>query len=156
MDEEGRVIVADCYNKRIQVLSQDGEPLFQFGNNGPVKLSKPKSCIYRENKFIVSDWGNDCLKVFDNTGKFLYKIGEKGEGDGQLKGPQGLCLQKCGNHHNLLVCNRDNGRVDQFTVEGGFTGKTVVKLQDPTRITTTPDGLILVTDSKAKKIYILK
>ena len=71
MDEEGRVIVADCYNKRIQVLSRDGEPLFQFGNNGPVKLSKPKSCIYRENKFIVSDWGNECLKVFDNTGKFL-------------------------------------------------------------------------------------
>ena len=156
VDEEGRVIVADCYNKRIQVLSRDGEPLFQFGNNGPVKLSKPKSCIYRENKFIVSNWGNECLKVFDNTGKFLYKIGEEGKGDGQLKVPCGLCLQKCGNHHNLLVCNRANGRVDQFTVEGCFTGKTVVKLQAPIRITTTPDGLILVTDFNTKKIHILK
>ena len=94
--------------------------------------------------------------MFDNTGKFLYKIGEEGKGDGQLKVPCGLCLQKCGNHHNLLVCNRGNGRVDQFTVEGCFTGKTVVKLQDPIRITTTPDGLILVTDYKAKKIHILK
>ena len=156
VDEEGRVIVSDYYNNRIQVLSQDGEPLFQFGNSGPEKLNKPKSCIYHENKYIVSDWGNNCLKVFDNTGKFLYKIGEPGEGDGQLKRPNGLCLQKCGNHHNLLVCNRANGRVDQFTVEGCFTGKTVVKLQDPTRITTTPDGLILVTDFKTKKIHILK
>ena len=156
VDEEGRVIVADFYNNRIQVLSQDGEPLFQFGNSGPEKLNKPKSCIYHENKFIVSDWGNNCLKVFDNTGKFLYKIGEKGQGDGQLLGPHGLCLQKCGNHHNLLVCNRANGRVDQFTVEGCFTGKTVVKLQAPIRITTTPDGLILVTDFKTKKIHILK
>ena len=156
VDKEGRVIVADYYNNRIQVLSQDGEPLFQFGNSGPEKLNKPWSCIYHENKFIVSDWGNNCLKVFDNIGKFLYKIGERGEGDGQFKGPNGLCLQKCGNHHNLLVCNRANGRVDQFTVEGCFTGKTVVKLQDPTRITTTPDGLILVTDCKAKKIHILK
>ena len=156
VDEKGRVIVADCKNNRIQVLSQDGEPLFQFGNNGPAKLSKPKSCIYRENKFIVSDMGNNCLKVFDNTGKFLYKIGEKGKGDGQLKGPQGLCLQKCGNHHNLLVCNFTNGRVDQFTVDGCFTGKTVVKLQAPIRITTTPDGLILVTDFNTKKIHILK
>ena len=24
--------------------------------------------------------------MFDNTGKFLYKIGEQGEGDGQLSG----------------------------------------------------------------------
>ena len=156
VDEEGRVIVADYYNKRIQVLSQDGEPLFQFGDSGPEKLSNPWSCIYHENKFIVSDCDNNCLKVYDNTGKFLYKIGEKGEGDEQFKGPLGLCLQKCGNHHNLLVCNRVNGRVDQFTVEGCFTGKTVVKLRDPTRITTTPDGLILVTDFKTKKIRILK
>ena len=156
LDEEGRVIVADYYNMRVQVLSQNGEPLFHFGNSGQEKLSKPRSCIYHENKFIVSDWGNNCLKVFDNTGKFLYKIGEEGEGDGQFKGPHGLCLQKCGNHHNLLVCNRGNGRVDQFTVEGCFTGKTVVELQASPVITTTPDGLILVTDFKTKKIHILK
>ena len=156
VDEEGRVIVADYLNNRIQVLSQDGEPLFQFGDSGPVKLNNPTACIYHENKFIVSDWGNNCLKVFDNTGKFLFKIGEPGKGDGQLRGPDGLCLQKCGNHHNLLVGNSLNGRVDQFTVEGCFTGKTVVKLQDPTIITTTPDGLILVTDFKTKKIHILK
>ena len=156
LDEEGRVIVADYDNMRVQVLSQNGEPLFHFGNSGQEKLRKPRSCIYHENKFIVSDWGNNCLKVFDNTGKFLYKIGEEGEGDGQFKGPCGLCLQKSGDHYNLFVCNRVNGRVDQFTVEGCFTGKTVVKLQDPTRITTTPDGLILVTDYETKKIHILK
>ena len=156
LDDEGRVIVADFYNNRIQVLSQDGEPLFKFGDSGPEKLSNPRSCIYHENKFIVSDKGNYCLKVFDITGKFLYKIGEPGKGDGQLNGPHGLCLQKCGNHHNLLVCNRANGRVDQFTVEGCFTGKTVVELQASPVITTTPDGLILVTDFKTKKIHILK
>ena len=156
MDEEGRVIVADFYNNRIQVLSQDGESLLQFGNSGHEKLSEPWSCIYHENKFIVSDGDNHCLKVFDNTGTFLYKIGGRGKGDGQLLGPNGLCLQKCGNHHNFLVCNSVNCRVDQFTVEGCFTGKTVVKLQEPTRITTTPDGLILVTDFTTKKIHILK
>ena len=156
VDEEGRVIVADYNNYRVHVLSQAGEPLFQFGNSGPEKLNKPISCIYHENKFIVSDCLNNGLKVFDNAGKFLYKIGEPGKGDGQLLGPYGLRLQKSGNHHNLLVCDRGNGRVDQFTVEGCFTGKTVVKLQDPIRITTTLHGLILVTDCKTKKIHILK
>ena len=117
VDEQGRVIVADYNNNRIQVLSQDGEPLFQFGNSGPEKVDKAIACIYHESKFIVSDCGNNCLKVFDNTGTFLYKIGEQGEGDGQLKVPDGLCLQKCGNQHYLLLCNSANGRVDQFTVE---------------------------------------
>ena len=156
LDDEGRVIVADFYNNRIQVLSQDGEPLFKFGDRGPEILNNPTACIYHESKFIISEWGDDCLKVFDNTAKFLYKIGEPGKDDGQLNGPWGLCVQKCGDHHNLLVCNAGNGPVDQFTVEGCFTGKTVYKLQDPKGITTTPGGLILVTDCKTKKIHILK
>ena len=156
VDDEGRVIVADGFNNRIQVLSQDGEPLFTFGDSGGEKIYNPAACVHHENKFIVSDWGNNCLKVYDDTGKFLYKIGEPGEGDGKLKGPDGLCLQRCGNHHNLLVCNRLNGRVDQFTLEGCFTGKTVDRFQHPTAIATTPNGFIFVSDTKAKKIYILK
>ena len=157
VDDEGRVIVADYFNHRVQVLSQDGEPGDKFGDSEPEKLSEPTSCIYHENKFIVSEWGNNRLKVFDNTGKFLYKIGEHGKGDGHFRGPCGLCLQKCGNHHNLLVCNFDNGRVDQFTLDGCFTGKTTDKFKTgPSRITTTKDGLILVAAWEANKIYILK
>ena len=156
VDDEGHVVVADCRNKRVQVLSQDGEPLFKFGDTGPEKLSKPAGCIYHENKFIVSDKEDHCLKVYDKSGKCLYKIGEKGRGDGQLSGPWGLCVQKCGSYHNLIVCNTGNGRVDQFTLEGCFIGKTVHKLQDPIGITTTPDGLILVTDHNTQKIHILK
>ena len=156
VDDRGRVIVADCRNNRVQVLSQDGVLLFQFGESGPKKLKKPSQCTYYKNKFIVSDRDNHCLKVYDNSGKFLYKIGEPGKGDGQLKQPWGLCVQKCGDQCNLLVCNSGNRRVDQFTLEGCFTGKTIDSLQDPRGITTTPDGLILVTDYKTKKIHIFK
>ena len=156
VDDKGRVIVADCLNNRVQVLSQDGVLLFQFGESGPEKLNKPSHCTYYKNKFIVSDRNNHCLKVYDNSGKFLYKIGEPGEGDGQLKQPWGLCVQTCGDQCYLLVCNSGNHRVDQFTLEGCFTGKTIDSLQAPTRITTKPDGLILVTDYNTKKIHILK
>ena len=156
VDDKGRVIVADCRNNRVQVLSQDGVPLFQFGESGPEELNRPSQCTYYKSKFIVSDRDNHCVKVYNNSGKFLYKIGEPGEGDGQLKQPWGLCVQKCGDQCNLLVCNSGNHRVDQFTLEGCFTGKTIDSLQDPRGITTTPDGLILVSDFKTKKIHILK
>ena len=157
IDGEGRVIVADHNNNRVQVLSQDGKPMFKFGDSGPGKLDHPTSCIYHQDRFFVSDSWNNCLKVFDNLGKFLYKIGELGEGDGQLSFPWGLCLGKSDNHYSLLVCNYNRHRVDQFTVEGCFTGKTVDNLQmNPRAITKTPDGHILVSDWKANKIYILK
>ena len=152
MDGEGHFVVADLNNNRVQVLSHNGDPVFKFGDSGPEKLDNPTGCIYYQNSFIVSDSYNNCLQVFDRTGKFLYKIGA----DGQLEYPWGLCIEKCGTHQNLLVCNYSNGCIDQFTMEGCFTGKTAANLQRPTTITTTPDGRILVCDLRAKKIYVLK
>ena len=156
MDGEGRVVVAEYLNNRVQVLSRDGEPVFIFGDSGPEKLNHPGACIYHRNRFIVSDRGNSCLKVYDSSGNFLYKIGEPGSGDGQLETPWGLCVEEHGNHNNLLVCDFINDRIDQFTVEGCFTGKTVAELQGPTAITTTPDGRILVSSFITKKIHVLK
>ena len=108
VNDEGRVIVADCRNQRVQVLSQDGEPLFKFGDSGPEKLDSPFECIYHENKFIVSDYDNNSVKFYDNTGKFLYKIRKPRQGDEQLLGPCRLCLQKCGDHHNRAIYTRKN------------------------------------------------
>ena len=78
------------------------------------------------------------------------------QSDGQLLGPWGLCVQKCVDHHNLLVCDGKNGRVDQYTLEGCFTGKTDCKFKGLSTITTTQDGLILAPDWKTNKIYNLK
>ena len=154
MDGEGHVVVADCRNNRIQVFTKDGKPMLKFGDSGPGELNGPTGCINHKNMFIVSDCRNHCLKVFDSSGKFLYKIGVKGQADGQLFLPCGLCVEKYGNRQNLLVCDWGNGRIQQFTVEGRFTGKTVTKLQTPIAIATTPDGRIYVSDSK--KVYVLK
>ncbi|KAL9957023.1 hypothetical protein ACROYT_G038606 [Oculina patagonica] len=156
MDYEGHVVVADLCNNRIQVLTKNGKPVMKFEDSGLEKLNHPTGCIFHKNMFIVSDNLNHCLKVFDSSGKFLYKIGEEGKADGQFFNPWGFCAEKYGNRRNLLVCDRDNGRIQQFTVEGCFTGKTVSGLQDPLYIATTPDGRILVSDCKAKKIYVLK
>ena len=156
MDDKGRVVVADCGNNRIQVLTGDGKPVFKFGDSGSEKLSKPTGCIYHQNMFIVTDRLNNSLKVFDSSGTFLHKIGRKGKVVGQLSRPWGLCVEKYGNRQNLLVCDGGNGRIQQFTVEGWFTDKTVTGLQDPRYIATTPDGRILVSDYKTNKIYVLK
>ena len=56
--------------------------------------------------------------------------------------------------NNLLVCDRDNNRVQQFSLDGRFTGKTITDLPSPVGIATAPDARILVTSATSKKVYI--
>ena len=155
MDDKGHVVVSEYANSRIQILTKDGELVFKFGDSGPEKLNHPIGCVYRKNMFIVSDSKNNCLKVFDDSGRFMYKYGEKGEADGQFKKPSGLCVDK---YDNILVCDKLGGHVHQFTMEGTFTGKTLTnsKLKWPRGVTTLADDRILITDIKAKEVYIMK
>ena len=148
------VVVAEYVNSRVQVLTMDGEPVLKFGDSGSEKLDRPTGCVCRENKFIVTDNRNNCVKVFDCSGKVLYKFGEKGNADGQFDMPVGLCIDKYG---NVLVCDGWNNRIQQFSLEGAFTGKTSanVKLQCPWGVATMPDDRVLISDYYGKEVYIL-
>ena len=153
LDDERRIVVTDCGNHRIQVLSQKLETLTMFGDSGPEKLNEPLSCIPYKNMFLVADGGKNCIKVFDQTGTFLYKFGKPGDQDGQFDWPSYMLLDSS---NNLLVCDYDNNRVQQFSLDGRFTGKTITDLPRPVGIATAPDGRILVTSETANKVYILK
>ncbi|XP_066030757.1 E3 ubiquitin-protein ligase TRIM71-like [Pocillopora verrucosa] len=153
---DGRfIVVVELVNRRIQVFTMDGEPVFEFGDSGPERLYHPISCVCYEEKFFVTDLNNNCVKVFDERGQFLYKFGEKGNGDGQMNKPYGLCIDK---HNNVFLCDWRNNRVQQFTLEGTFTGKTSSNIQFgwPWSVTPMLDDRIVVTDFGKKEVYILK
>ena len=153
LDDEGRIVVTEYINHRLHVLSKEEETISIFGDCGQEKLHLPVSCIPYKNTFLVSDGGNSCVKVSDQSGTFLYKFGRHGNQDGQFNKPRGMLVDRSS---NLLVCDGNNHRVQQFTLDGRFTGKTITHLPDPTRIATAPDGRILVTSFTANKVYILK
>ena len=153
LDDEGRVVVADYNNNRIQVISKDGKTHFIFGDTGLEKLNHPVGCIPFKNMIFVSERDNNCVKVFDRSGTFLYKFGKQGNQNGQFNKPY---LMHVDSSNNLLVCDFANSRVQQFSLDGRFTGKSNVVLRGPVGITTTPDGSILVPSNTDKKVYILK
>ena len=84
---------------------------------------------------------------------YLYKLGKEGNEDGQFTTPYGLLVDSS---NNLLVCDSGNSRVQQFSLDGHFTGKSITHLSKPKLITIAPDGRILVTSNNDKKVYILK
>ena len=153
LDDEGRIVVTEFLNHRIHVLSKEGETVSIFGDSGPEKLNGPTSCIPHKNMFLVSDGGSHCIKVYDQSGTFLYKFGTRGKNDGQFNWPYGMLVDSS---NNLLVCDGNTHRVQQFTLDGRFTGKTLTHLPDPIGIATAPDGRILVTSFKANRVYVLR
>ena len=151
LDKERRIFVTEYLIGGIQVMSSERQTISIFGNIGSEKLNNPRSCLPYKNNFFVSDSGNQCIKAFDRSGAFLHKFGKQGNQDGQFKNPNGLLIDS---FNNLLVCDRLNNRVQQFSLDGRFTGKSIIYLPNPRRIAATPDGRILVTTPK--KIFILK
>ena len=153
LDDKERIVVTEWGNNRIQLMSKEGESIFTFGDSGPEKLYGPTSCLPYKNRFFVSDSGNHCIKVFDQSGTFLNKFGKRGSQDGQFNYPYGMLVDS---YNNLLLCDANNNRVQQFSLDGRFTGKSVAGIPDPTAIAKLPDGRILVTSTEARKIFVLK
>ena len=69
MDGEGHVVVADCYNNRIQVFTKDGKYVMKFGDSGQGKLDHPLGCIHsRPQSHSVSRTitsGSGCSQKFE-------------------------------------------------------------------------------------------
>ena len=61
----------------------------------------------------------------------------RGSTDGQFNWPRGMLLDSS---NNLLVCDCDNNRVQQFSLDGRFTGKTITDLLKPAGIATASLG----------------
>ena len=135
VDDEERIVVTERDNNRIQVMSKEGESIFTFGDKGPEKLLWPTCCIPYKNMFLVTDAGHHCIKAFDQSGTFLYKFGKEGYQDGKFQTLYDLLVDSS---NILLVCDFGNNQVQQFSLDGRFTGKSITRLSKPVEITKAP------------------
>ena len=150
---DGRIITCDFGDKQIKVLSPDGNDLLQ-SFSAPDCDYEPYCAVYHHNTFFVSYRNANCVKVFSNAGVYQYDIGCEGSGDGQLKFPTGLVID---NFNQLIVCDRDNERLQLFTIDGKFvtkiTGQHFIdsSLCD---VAVNKNGNVLVTDADKNCIYV--
>ncbi|KAL9958027.1 hypothetical protein ACROYT_G034989 [Oculina patagonica] len=118
VDSYGNIIVADGGNKLIKIFSPDGKFLMKIGGQG--SFTSPIHCVQCDRYLIVSDSDEHCIKVFERDGNFQYKFGKQGGGDGELKNPSCLSVNKSG---HLMVCDSGNHRIQVFELNGKFVGK---------------------------------
>ena len=112
-------------------------------------LVKPHDVTFdKAGNIYVTDCAAHQLVVYNSGHKFLYKCGQKGDGDGDFDCPMGVTFNQDG---NLLVADCNNSRVQLLDkTDGRFLGN-VLNIEDgltePQCVAVTPQGHLVVAES---------
>ncbi len=151
---DGRMVVCDCGDKTVKVLSPDGTELLQ-SVRAPDCDASPCSALYHQDMFYVSYELAHCVKVFNSEGVYLYDIGT--EGSAKLYRPAGLAVDK---FNNLIVCDTGNSRVQVFTLDGKFVnsilGSPASQLRKPFAVAVSTTGQLFITDIVKRSVYVFE
>ncbi len=161
---DGKVLVADTWNHRIQVFQPDGTFVRMWGTLGqgasPQELYGPRAITVDERgRVFVVDTGNKRVMVYDEEGGYLTQVGSAGFEAGQFDEPVGISLTPAG---DLVVADTWNRRVQVFreTGQGTFVfdrqweiaGWVGQSLDNKPYIAAGADGRVWVTDPEGFRV----
>lgn len=115
---DGRLVVSDRSNHRIQVFSSDGCLMLSFGGPGAKngELNRPAGVTVDSNgRIIVADKDNHRVCVFNASGEFLLKFGDKGSRLGLFNYPWDVAVNGL---DQVAVSDTRNHRVQLFSPDG--------------------------------------
>ena len=87
--------------------------------------------------------------MFSRDGKFQYKFGHRGGGDGEFDNPHCLSVTKS---KHLMVCDAVNHRIQVFELNGKFVGKFGIRGSNlgerilPVSVAVLSDGRIVISE----------
>jgi len=145
---DGQILVADAELGQVYRLDRDGKPLGSFGKDiltRPTGLARDS----QRGRIYVADTHAHDIKVFDDDGRLLEMIGQRGEGEGDLNFPTHLAFAG----GKLYVTDGMNARVQIYDGEGksiggfGRRGLYIGNMTRPKGITVDPVGNIYVVES---------
>jgi len=163
------LIVADCYNNRVQVFSCDDGCSFvsKFGEQG----DQPGQFLYPEG--LAIDHDHDCILVVDcanhrvqswslSEQSFLSCVGQFGSGDLEFLAPRGIAIDK--HHRRIIIADTQNNRLVFLSLidlsflfsVGGKQGSRPGEFYCPIGITIDDDRhRIIVADSFNHRVQVL-
>ena len=144
LDEVNHLIyIADCTNKRIQVVSFEGKFLKRFGQD---ILKEPWGIAVTEDHVFVTDRNLHALFQFRKKDyKLARRTGTEGAGVGQLDEPRGLCSDY---NVDVYVADVCNNRVSVFSKQLQFKKCLgTQQLRYPVDVKVTPNSLVVLDES---------
>ncbi|KAI8517684.1 hypothetical protein Bbelb_037010 [Branchiostoma belcheri] len=124
---EGHVVQ---YSKNGQPIKKWTSEVPSYGVSGISGVTSDK-----EGNVLLTDWNNSVYK-YNASGVKIFEFGTKGDREGQLNYPLGICLDTSG---RIIVANYGNNRVDMFTSQGEFV-RTIADIKHPFAVAMGPCG----------------
>ena len=111
----GHIYVADRSNSRIQIFSETGECLNQFGDQ---HLEEPWGILTYQDSIFVTDIGLDAIFLFKLSDLTMIKrVGKEGSGNKEFNHPRQLAISP---NQLLYVPDQDNNRIQILSTDLAF------------------------------------
>lgn len=127
-----------CDTSRAVVVKAtlDGEEVFSLGyprqsefykldaEGKPATKYSPTNLAVAPNGdiFVGDGYGSSYINQYNSRGEFLRTFGGKGNAPGQLSTPHGIMLDSRGKTPSLVVADRSNNRLQNFSLDGTHLG----------------------------------
>ena len=154
----GNVTFCDQGDKTVKTFSSDGKKLLNSFSAPCCTASPCYSACHMGRYYVTYTWLH-CIKVFEESGHFLYDIGSKGIGQGKFLYPRGLTVDYFG---NLIVCDCANNRLQAFSLEGEFLyelggkGTSLNHFQHPEDVALDNDGQMYVVERSNYRVQVFQ
>jgi DNA-binding beta-propeller fold protein YncE len=81
--------------------------------------------------FVADGYGKSFIHKYDARGVYLKSFGGRGREEGKLLDPHGLTIDERSGKPLLLVCDRNNRRLQHFDLQGNFVAVIAKDLRRP-------------------------
>jgi len=155
--------VADRSNNRIQLFEFDAIRqtvtfLHMFGDGPGARhgqFDRPAGIVFNPKleQIIVADKDNHRVQVFDMSGSYLFKFGERGSKCGQFCYPWDIDV--CKITHNIIVSDTRNRRIQMFNNLGRYLTHFSQPLDSPRGIAYLSTTQIMVSDFNKHRLVLI-
>ena len=113
--ESGHIYVADMSNKSIQIFSETGDYLNQFGDQ---YLIEPCGILIHQDSIYVTDIDQHAIFLFKLPDLTMVKrVGKRGSGNEEFNSPLQLAIYPI---QHLYVADQDNNRIQILSTDLAF------------------------------------
>ena len=99
--------------------------------------------------YIADGYGQNWIHRFDKSQKYVSSFGGKGTEEGQFRTCHGMGLDRRGEKPLLLVCDRENRRLQHFDLDGRFVAVVTENLRRPCSVSF-HDGRVAIAELEAR------
>ncbi|MFK7741633.1 MAG: hypothetical protein AB8H80_15050 [Planctomycetota bacterium] len=162
--EAGQEVLYLAHTRRHEVVKAtiDGKVLWTIGwpkQSGVYEKEgqyKPTAvAVAPDGRIFVGDgYGKSWVHVYDKDRNYVKSFGGRGQQDGKFVTPHGLWLDDRAEKPLLCVCDRENHRLQWFTLDGVFVRKMDKGLRRPCNVWPLRGGGLVVADLAGRITFL--